>query len=127
MKIVDRNTFMSLPAGTLYIKGSPHAYHAPICVKGESLPNDDPTLQGDWFHRDLSEVDAHNSDQQMRRMDAMLYRGESFPLSDGIGRDGCFDPDDTFLIYEEEDLREVIKVCNTAIETEQAWKARFQG
>lgn len=113
MRIYNRVEFMKLPEGTLYVKGSPHAYGNSLCVKGETLQDMDGK-DSDWFHRDLTEVEAQRSDQAMDRMDEMLEKGASYPVSAGTGRDGCFDPNDTFLVYEKADLDEMMQVLHRA-------------
>lgn len=99
MRIYDRQAFLQLPPGTLFCKGKPWVFET-LQVKEVSLPND-------FFCRELQWIEASSSDVAFNRLEAMRATGASFPLETGIGRDGCYDDEDMFLVYEPEDLREL--------------------
>lgn len=110
MKVINRTDFMKLPAGTAFCKGKPW-YFGSICFKGDTL--DTPT--GDWGYYEPAWVDAGDSGEAFDRLEEMLQLGKSYPMEDASGRDGCFDMDDLFLIFERADL-EALKSCiNDAI------------
>jgi hypothetical protein len=94
MKIVSREDFTRLPAGTIYAKTKP-CYFEELSVKGD-------TLGRDWLCRGLCDYEA--AGEFIDAWSAMRDRGESRPLSESQGRDGCFDDEDSFLIYEAADL-----------------------
>lgn len=96
MRVYTRTAFLTLPAGTLFCKGQPWAFE-PLCAKGASLDND-------FFARDLAWVAGRSSHVCIQRLEAMLEQGESFPLATGEGRDGCYNDEDIFLVYEHDDL-----------------------
>lgn len=111
MRIVSRAEFMKLPAGTLFAKGKP-MYFGSLCVKGDSL-------ESDWIDRQLVWFEEHGSTgdefDQGHRWDEMVENGASFPMHTGYGRDGCFDNEDLFLIYERDDLLELRSVIDAAL------------
>ena len=96
MRVVSRADFLKLPPGTIYAKGKPW-YFENISIKADSLPNDFVCLGLAW-------VDAHDSGEASYRLEEMLKAGASYPLDKVYGRDGCFDDDDIFLVYERDDL-----------------------
>lgn len=111
MRIVKRDEFLKLPAGTIFAKGQP-MYFESLSVKGDSLPNDFIYRQLVWFE---SHGDTKDEYDQGRRYDAMVENGASFPINDAYGRDGCFDDDDLFLVYEEADLAVLRDLIDAAL------------
>jgi hypothetical protein len=96
MRVVNRKTFLTLPAGTIYCKGVPWAFDG-LCIKGDSLEND-------WIYLDPAWPSAHDSGEATALLDQSLEAGSSFPCEESYGRDGCFDDKDVFLIFEKPDL-----------------------
>jgi hypothetical protein len=102
MKIVDRKTFLTLPAGTAYSKSEePYAFEA-IRIKADTSFTEGA---GDWFELCLNDIEASGSDQLYDRWEDMRNNGASYPLDlETIGRDGCFEAKAIFMIYERDDL-----------------------
>lgn len=106
MKIYSRSAFLQLPEGTLFCKGKPW-YWGTLMLKGESLPND-------FIYRDLCWVDAESSSEATEAFEEMLTQGVSVPMESAYGRDGCFDNDDIFLVFEEPDLEQLSEIIDNA-------------
>lgn len=111
MKIVDRKTFLVLPAGTLFAKFSACCF-GELQIKGETIPK-----AGDFFYQDTastwekgctgSDVWAH------RRMDAA---GPEMELDFEIqARDGCFDEAQLFSVWSSADVVAFILRLKTAL------------
>jgi hypothetical protein len=96
MRVVDRKTFLTLPAGTIYCKGVRWAFDG-LCVKDDSLAND-------WIYLDMAWPSAHDSGEAVELLEASLATGSSFPCEDAMGRDGCFTDDAVFMVFEKDDL-----------------------
>lgn len=97
MKIYRRAAFLALPAGTIYAKGKPWCFED-LSVKGETWMNDFLTMGLVW-------IESGGSTETVDRLEEMIDSGASYPMeTDGFGRDGCFDNDDLFLVYEKADL-----------------------
>jgi hypothetical protein len=96
MRVVDRKSFLALPAGTIYCKGVRWAFEN-ICIKDDSLAND-------WIYLDLAWPSAHDSGEAVDLLEKSLETGYSFPCEDAFGRDGCFTEDAVFLVFEKPDL-----------------------
>lgn len=107
MRVVDRKAFLALPAGTMYCKGVQWAFDS-LCIKGDSLTND-------WIYLDPAWPSAHDTGEAVNFLVDSLEEGESFPCEDAYGRDGCFDEDAVFLIFEHDDLWILRGYIDTAI------------
>lgn len=108
MRVVDRKTFLSLPAGTIYCKGVQWAFEG-ICIKDDSLQND-------WIYLNPAWPAAHDSGAAMDYLETSLADGASFACEDAFGRDGCFDEDAVFLVFEMDDLFALKNRIETAID-----------
>lgn len=108
MRVVRRAEFMELPPGTLYSKAAPNSDFDGLSIKGETWETDFTCLH-------LANFDAHDSGQWSERYCIMLEGGESFPMDGDYGRDGCFDYDAVFLIYERTDLLKLRMMIDEAI------------
>lgn len=96
MRIYNREEFLKLPAGTIYGKGKPWFFDG-VNVKGDTTGND-------WGYLNPLWVEAEDTGEAIDRLTGMLERGESQPMEDSFGRDGCYDEDDIFLVFERADL-----------------------
>lgn len=111
LKIYTRTEFMKLPAGTLYAKGKPW-YFDGFHVKGDTIVHEGRAI--DFGTRDLVCIESHDSGEMIDRLEAMRADGASFPMEDAYGRDGCFDDEDLFLVWEGPDLEEMHRVIDAA-------------
>lgn len=105
MRIVNRQKFMELPSGTLYRKFiKPYSFDD-VKVKYDSLKSADNSQYSDFVCMPLGDVEFDCTGQYFERLDDMMYQGISYPLDlDCAGRDGCFEQDAMFLVYERDDL-----------------------
>jgi hypothetical protein len=110
MRIVRRPEFLGLPAGTIYCA----ARSAEDCDFGVMHVKADTLDYNDFVCLALNGIEAHDSDELMARMDAMLEAGASYPLEESFGRDGCFHDNEIYLIYERADLERIIDYCRQA-------------
>jgi len=102
MRIINRQEFLKMPSGTVYAKVPKEWIVEGLCVKFDSVG----TI--DWYYMSFDWVDADDSSEAMDRMDKMK-EGESYPVQNSITRDGLFDQEDQFMIYEKEDVETIIK------------------
>lgn len=112
MRIYDRAGFLKLPEGTFFSKGVEWSFGC-LSVKGES------TAYNDFYCCDLDWVDGKSSEECFDRLDAMLKKGASFPVQDSGGRDGLFDEDAIFLVWERADLEKLRGYIDAAIALSQ--------
>lgn len=102
MKIVDRKTFLAMPAGTVYAKIPVRWIVNNLCVKFET------TDYNDWYYMSFDWVDASDSGEAIDRLEEMWKSGTSYPVQNSVARDGLFDEDDHFLVYEQEEVEHII-------------------
>lgn len=107
MRVYRRKDFLGLPSGTLYCKGKPWFFED-LHVKGDTWVNDFTCLGLQW-------VSAADSGDAASKLDEMLENGASYPMEDSYGRDGCFDDEDLFLVYEASDLIDLREIINKAL------------
>jgi hypothetical protein len=104
MWLVDRHTLMTLPEGTLYTNANGIGG---LMVKGTTISHEGTNT--DWAEMDLCGVNPSFGVDPPREL------GDSCPLGDdGYGRNGCFDDQDRFLVYEKADLELLEKFIKAA-------------
>lgn len=106
MKIIDRGSFLAMPAGTLFAKAdTPNTYgFGPLTLKGE-------TVGSDFYEQRLvGDVEGTgDSEEWIQAYDAMVA-GESKPVDLNIeARDGLFDDDQLFAVFDRSDHIYLIK------------------
>lgn len=101
MKIYTRKQFMKLPEGTIFSSGEPYAFSG-IYIKGE-------TLDVDFVESSLIDIESFSSEDNVDRMCEMEENGASYPINKDYGREGLFDDDMLYMVYEKEDLEYVIQ------------------
>lgn len=113
MRIVNRATFMQMPANTFFKQAfEPWAWQD-LMIKFDSLETDFVSMGLDWPEG------AHEGPHH--QWDTMLEAGASVPLDvDAAGRDGYFEDNAIFMVYEVEDLIRLRKLIDDAISTAQA-------
>jgi hypothetical protein len=100
MKIVDRKTFLSLPFNTVYAKYKPCVFDE-ICIKGDS------TDFNDFWVQYLLTVEREGEEvfDVLDRME----KGDNVRLDLKCeSRDGLFDEDQMFAVFEKDDITNLI-------------------
>jgi hypothetical protein len=102
MKIVDRKTFLALPAGTVFSKFEPNI----IC---ETMIKGDTVAGVDFYYSNLTSLHVPNSGEWIEQIDR-LVAGEAVPLDfESECRDGCFDMHQMFAVWEQCDIDALIE------------------
>lgn len=103
MKIVDRKTFLSLPAETLFSKYEPCVF-GDLCIKGDTLGSND------FAYQQIADAIACNDSGEFAdKLLAAERTGGSVALDlDCQGRDGLFDDDQLFVVWEPADVAALI-------------------
>lgn len=105
MHIVNLTKFLQLPAGTVYSKYQPCVFEG-IEIKGENCGGCD-------FFIDSTisppPVDSISSEDCLDILDKALLTGDSFALDfDSGSRDGCFNTEQLFAIWDPLDIQLLI-------------------
>lgn len=103
MRIINREQFLKLPAGTVYCN------YKPTCVEELLIKSD--SLTNDWYYQDIAlAVDADSSEEAHE----MLYDAEHHGVHIQFNfyseyRDGCFNDNQLFTVWDKEDVEALIK------------------
>jgi len=113
MRIVDRATFLTLPAGTLYAKVSADPVDCnfgELLIKGDSLSND-------WYAQELVGwfTECDDSGDWSEAWDHMRAGGECIVELNCSARDGLFDADQLFAVFSRTDHIKLIQRLITAL------------
>lgn len=106
MKIVDRNTLLALPAGTVFMHYSPGMFRG-LYVKGQSILDADGEAL-DWWERRLDRpgFPAGDCNDDYFEALAMLESGAELPASfDTWARDGLFDAEQRYAVFDRADAQ----------------------
>lgn len=98
MRIVNRKTFLQLPAGTVFSKYSPCIF-GDLSIKGDTVSND-------FLVQDIvGSIDSETDSGYYDKINASEKDGVSLKMDfDVMGRDGLFDDDQLFAIWERDDV-----------------------
>jgi len=107
MRIVDRMTFLAMPSGTLFSKYEPCIF-GKLCIKGKTISFDD-TRPIDFFYVSIADaIDCHDDGDRADKLFA-AEAGARLALDlECESRDGCFDGDQLFAVWEDDDLADLI-------------------
>lgn len=108
MKIYTRKDFLELPNGTVYHEGEPWAF-GDIQIKHETWKND-------WLYQSFGWIEAQNSNEATDRLYEMQETGVSYPLDTSWSRNGLFEEESIFLVYEPDDIDTMIESLKKAKE-----------
>jgi hypothetical protein len=102
MKILNKIEFLALPEGVLYSEYSPCCFRD-IFIKGDTWGND-------YLYIDLvGNVKADSSEDEIEILDNELINGGHVNLDfETFSRDGSFDDDQLYAVYEKKDISELI-------------------
>ena len=114
MKIVNLQTFLTYPANTLFSKYKPCCFDS-LAIKGESL------LETNDFQVSLDiagALECAGTDDFYEKLDRALKDGISLKMEfETDGRDGAYDEDQLFSVWEADDIRLLINHLKKCLET----------
>jgi len=108
MKIVDRKTFLAMPENTVFSKFKPCIFEQ-VCIK-------ENTFEDDFYFYSISSdaIDADGDDFSDKLMVNPL--GTSLKMDfDVLSRDGCFDENQLFAVWEKQDIKDLISKLEKCI------------
>lgn len=126
MKILNRKSFLLLPPGSVFTKVGEH--YDGFCLKLETInynETDENEIYGDWFYAQLNDEQPFSFD--LRRKEAIesaTQFGDGFSMGDGgisINRDGCYDADAMFLVWEDGDKTHLIEILQKTPDQIEQW------
>jgi hypothetical protein len=103
MKIINREEFLKLPENTLFCK------YKPCCFDDISIKNEN-VGDIDFRVRKLFDVDNHDSNEMVDILFDAEETGNYFKLHfNTTYRDGLFDKDQLFAIFDNEEILQLIE------------------
>lgn len=103
MRIVDRKTFLSLSPNTLFSKYEPFVF-GPLEIKMDTLDSNDFIVQE--VH---DSVDCESMEDRDEKLTNAERIGDAFCMDfDCCGRDGCFDENQLFAVWDDHDVKLLI-------------------
>ncbi|MFE3052337.1 hypothetical protein [Nocardia sp. NPDC059239] len=105
MKIVSKAELMTMPKGTPF-KACPG--------RGSGWPQSLDIFAGpcgyidDFYYRSTDTPDARSSEELFERERAMDTTGVSYPVDLDVDREGYYDPDTRYLVWEPDDVRRIV-------------------
>ena len=105
MKIIKRDEFLKLPAGILFQKGKPWVFEIPL-IKGRTII-DTKGRNIDFHYETIFDCDGDDDDVCIDTWDKMLDHRAEFEAESTGGRDGCFNDDDLFMVYDNKDRENI--------------------
>lgn len=112
MKLVDRKTFMSMPAGTLFRKVPEPWIIEPLSIKGD-------TMGADFGYMELAQPETFSGEDFIAPLHDLEVGGSRKLETDGYGRDGVFQDTDMFLVLDDDDRRALVEILIAATPQKQ--------
>lgn len=104
MKIVNRIEFLKLPSGTMYSLYSPIVFDG-LYVKFDSINSTVGEKYIDFLN--ISLTDSIDSMEELEKMEKGISIGMDF---DCIGRNGLYDLDQKYAVWEKKDVQGLMDV-----------------
>ncbi len=99
MRIVNRTEFLALPSGTVYRCTAPHDV---LSIKYDTWTND-------WIYTNFQNWESNDSGELWDRETEMINDPTvSYPLDLMTMRDGCYDENEKYVIYEQSDIDKIV-------------------
>ena len=111
MKVLSKAAFLDLPVGTLFMKGSENGFYQ-LGVKGETIRSETGPLYDDFFFLDLQNTCFNGGECAIEHL---LESGASMSIRDSYGKDGDYNPDALFLVYQPDDLKVLARIISAAL------------
>jgi hypothetical protein len=108
MRIVDRKTFLAMPAGTLYFKYAP-CYFEDFAIKARTVISPSTGEMIDWWYQDLDSSATPEGVDYIGWVSNQIDAGNAVPLDFNTeDRDGFFDQDQLFAVWDEAEVQALI-------------------
>lgn len=123
MRIVSREEFLQLPKGTVYAEYEPCIFgNLSIKIFGNLSIKDDTVFSIsnqpiDFYCLKIANsIESSGSEEFFERVEAMENNRKSFPVDlDSVGRDGLFETNQLYVVWEKEDVQSLITVLQKSL------------
>lgn len=115
MKIIDLSAFLALPPGTLFAKYAPCFFDG-LSIKGDTLTGRDGNPIDFCYQQIVDAIEAHDSGEFFDLLDQSKETGNSVTMDfDCQMRDGCFEREQLFAVFERADVTALIGRLSVAL------------
>lgn len=109
MRVVDKKTFLDMPEGTLYAKYSTPWNFGELAIKVETWTND-------WWYTDILAWPKGCDGSNDLIDNIAKYEKESQFELESSSRDGLYEKEQLFAVYDQTDLAQLIDKLKTLID-----------
>lgn len=121
MRIINRTEFLALPPNTLFSKYEPSVF-GDLCIKMES------TDYNDFYEQRLKDAIDTGDSYFHEVLDSAQQSQTSIPMDlDCMGRDGLFEDDQLFAVWEPEDVRALIARLSLCLPRGEELEGMYDG
>lgn len=103
MRIVSRRELMAMEPGVLYAQVAKDGQFGELHIFGGAFGSNDFTT------RSITGPEFNDTDELFQREEDMRVNGTSYPVDSLYGRDGLFDDDIRYLVYDEADIVSIVQ------------------
>lgn len=115
MRIVNKDEFYSLPDGTVYAEYDPIVFEG-LYIKLKTLKDINNNPIDYYYIHLLGNIDAQSSSDEADIMIEAEETGKSFKLDfECVSKDGMYESEGLFAIYEKEDIEKFINSLQTCL------------
>lgn len=127
MRIVNRKTFLELPANTLFAKYEPYVF-GPLEIKGETCFVDGAAINDFSTTGPLAEaIDCMSSHELVELLREAEMFGNSVDMDFAAeGRDGLFEDGQLFAVFDSADVSKLIERLKLCIPNDATEPAKVQ-
>lgn len=96
---------LKMPKGTVF------SYYEPCCFRELEIKADDPgNYENDWLFDSLIGAVHNDNSEEFIENCTRMEKGESMPVDfEYTSRDGLFEDEQLYAVYEKEDVEKLIK------------------
>jgi hypothetical protein len=110
MKIVSKQEFLKLPPGTIF------SDYQPQCLSGFKVKAESSIGISDFIYSDLTGNPQNTGSEDFGDKCEAMEQGESVPIDvEFYGREGFYDDNMLYAVYERDDLKKIIGVLEAAL------------
>jgi hypothetical protein len=114
MKIVSKAELLQMPKGTPFAdyRNTPDMlWTTPPTMILDSICYHTETGEAfDFFYTTVDSPEFHDTGELFERCDRMADHGDSYPVDLTIQREGLYDPDMRYIVWEPEDVQRIINL-----------------
>lgn len=121
MKVYNRKDFINLPKNTIYSRVYNRGEFEGLFCKTSELDNSPHSLKNDWYEQDLIgelgfKPNSDDGTESYIHFTQVMEKGLEFETDlDLVGRDGMFDDEDLFVVWNKNDVKKLIHYLGEAI------------